>query len=605
MALRLDGIKTMFPSSTWAVLLPVAPLTLLAFTRLGLYRAVIRFAAEKTLRAVFIGVTISAVALAFTSQAVAVFVPRSVPGIYLALLMVAIGGSRVIMRLIYLNEMEGEREPVLIYGTGETGRQILLALEQSRNYRAGLIADDNPQLQNTEIAGVEVVSLEVASTLAKKTGIKTALLALPQSSLQSRRAAALALSNLGFEVRTIPNISDLVSGLVRVSELQRLRLEDLLGRDPVPPIPELLSNTTAGKSVMVTGAGGSIGSELCRHILDQGPKRLVLFEASEFALYTINEEINRRSEQSTTTCEVVPILGSVCNTERVTWTIRNYGVETLFHAAAYKHVPLVETNVVEGVLTNALGTETVAAAAGKLGVGHFTLISTDKAVRPTNIMGASKRLAEFVVQAKSQLYPGTRYCAVRFGNVLGSSGSVIPLFEAQLDAGGPITLTHPDVTRYFMTITEAVQLVIQASSMANEGEVFMLDMGEPVTILDLARRMAQLRGLETYLEGVDDEHPGGIAIRVTGLRPGEKLFEELLTSGEINRTRHPSITTEASDQPLPLEVERWLVRIREICKTIDAAALIRALEELPLEYRGNGPDRNNEVRSSTTSNHPV
>lgn len=589
MVLRLDGIKTSLQPESWAVLLLVAPVTIFVFVRLGLYRAVIRFLAERALRAVFIGVAVSAVTMLAASQALGLFVPRSVPGIYFAVLLVTVGGSRVLMRSLYLSARARDREPVLIYGAGETGRQILLALDQSRNYRAGLFVDDNTQMHGAQIGGVDVVSLEAARAHAARIGIKTALLALPQSSLARRRAAALALSDLGLEVRTVPNVSDLVTGRVRVSELRRLRVEDLLGRDPVPPIPELLSRTTAGRSVMVTGAGGSIGSELCRQVLSQGPRRLVLFEASELALYTIDAELRRLIEERATPCEVVPVLGSVCSAARVTRALRDHRVETLFHAAAYKHVPLVEANVVEGVLNNALGTEVVAEAAGRLGVGHFTLVSTDKAVRPTNVMGATKRLAELVVQAKAQLHPGTRYCAVRFGNVLGSSGSVIPLFEAQLDAGGPITLTHPDVKRYFMTIPEAAQLVIQASSMAERGEVFLLDMGEPVIILDLARRIARLRGREAYLEGVEDERPGGVAIRVTGLRPGEKFFEELLTTGEPIPTRHPSIAREALEPPVPTEVGEWVTALQDICAAADEARLLSALEDLPLEYSGAKP----------------
>jgi FlaA1/EpsC-like NDP-sugar epimerase len=355
----------------------------------------------------------------------------------------------------------------------------------------------------------------------------------------------------------------------------------LLGREPVPPILELMSKTTLGRSVMVTGAGGSIGSELCRQILDQGPARLVLFDVSEYALYRIHEELIERLAAADATCELVPVLGSVVRKDLVARTITENAVETLFHAAAYKHVPLVEANVLEGVRNNVFGTEAVAEAAGELGVKNFTLISTDKAVRPTNVMGATKRLAELVMQAKAQTYPGTKYCAVRFGNVLGSSGSVIPKFEKQIAAGGPITLTHPDITRYFMTIPEAAQLVVQASAMATRGEIYLLDMGEPIKILDLAKTIARLYGRSAYLDGEEAGGAGGIRIDVAGLRPGEKLYEELLVDGSEVRTDHPRVMCEMGDLPGSDVVDGWIKSIKD-CS--DGAKVVELMRELPLSY---------------------
>jgi FlaA1/EpsC-like NDP-sugar epimerase len=495
--------------------------------------------------------------------------------------LIVVGGSRFVMRSIYLASKDGDRAPVLIYGAGEAGRQLLQALEQSRNYRPAVFVDDNEKMHGSEIGGVRVVRPGRAAEFVEGLGIKTAVLAISDAYPEGRRSAAKMLSDLGLEVRVIPNVSDLVSGRVRISELRRVRVEELLGREPVPPIPELMSKTTLGRSVMVTGAGGSIGSELCRQILDQRPKRLVLFDVSEYALYRIHEELIEHLATTGATCELVPTLGSVVRKDLVARTIRENAVETLFHAAAYKHVPLVEANVLEGVRNNVFGTEAVAEAAGELGVKNFTLISTDKAVRPTNVMGATKRLAELVMQAKAQTYPGTKYCAVRFGNVLGSSGSVIPKFEKQIAAGGPITLTHPDITRYFMTIPEAAQLVVQASAMATRGEIYLLDMGEPIKILDLAKTMARLHGRLAYLKGEVEGSADGISIEVTGLRPGEKLYEELLVSGYEAETRHERIKCETSELPRIDETCEW---IKNLLALREGPEVIHRLQHLPLGY---------------------
>jgi FlaA1/EpsC-like NDP-sugar epimerase len=585
MVLRLDGIGTTLQPQNWAVLLAVAPVTIFAFVQLGLYRAVIRYMADRALKSVAIGVSASALTMFAVSQTFGLSVPRSVPGIYFALLLIVVGGTRMIMRTIYLSAKDQGREPVLIYGAGELGRQLLQALEQSRNFRPAVFVDDDKRVQGTEIGGVRVIAPDAAAQSIASLGISTALLAISDAHIEGRRRAAKCLSDLGLEVRIIPNVSDLVSGRIRVSELRRVTVEELLGRDPVPPIPELMAKTTQGRSVMVTGAGGSIGSELCRQILDQDPARLVLFDVSEYALYSIYEELTEIGAAQAKRCVIVPVLGSVLRKDLVSRTITENGVETLFHAAAYKHVPLVEANVVEGVRNNVFGTETVAEAAGALGVRHFTLISTDKAVRPTNVMGATKRLAELIIQAKAQRYRDTRYCAVRFGNVLASSGSVIPKFEQQISAGRPITLTHPEMTRYFMTIPEAAQLVMQAGAMAKGGEVYLLHMGEPVKILDLAKMMGRLHGRETVLDGIEEAKANAISIKVTGLRPGEKLHEELLVNGEAKPTPHSRILSEELPVYPADEVDQWLSRLAALSEQNGEAALLHALGELPLAFR--------------------
>lgn len=585
MVLRLDGIATTLQPQSWAVMLAVIPVTVAAFVTLGLYRAVIRFMADRALKSVAIGVGISAVTMLVVSQSLGLFVPRSVPGIYFALLLIVIGGTRLIMRTIYLTSKDKGREPVLIYGAGDEGRQLLQALDQSRNYRPAVFVDDDKKMHGAEIGDVRVVRPALAAESVARLGIKTALLAMPDANSDERRRAARMLSDLGLEVRVIPNVSDLVSGRVRVTELRRVTVEELLGRDTVPPIPELMAKTTAGKSVLVTGAGGSIGSELCRQILDQGPARLVLFDVSEYALYRIHEQLTERLSTNRAECTLVPILGSVAAKDLITRVINENGIETLFHAAAYKHVPLVEANTIEVVRNNVFGTEAVAEAAGASGVCNFTLISTDKAVRPTNVMGATKRLAELVMQAKAKDYSATRYCAVRFGNVLGSSGSVIPKFEKQIASGGPMTLTHPEITRYFMTIPEAAQLVVQASAMAEHGEIYLLDMGQPIKILDLAKTMARLHGREAVLKGEQAAGDGSIAIKVTGLRPGEKLYEELLVSGSEAATEHPLVKCEAAQITGTDAVADWLGTLSKLIGTSDEVELTKTLERLPLGFQ--------------------
>ncbi|WP_340302345.1 polysaccharide biosynthesis protein [Roseobacter sp. HKCCD7870] len=585
MALRLDGNVMAMTARPWLVLIPVIPVTIFAFVMLGLYRAVIRYMADRAVRTVAIGVLISALAMFALSQGLNLRVPRSVPGIYLALLLIVVGGTRFVMRGIYLSTQAATREPVLIYGAGEAGRQVLQALEQSRNYRPALFVDDNGKLSGSEIGGVRIVRPEQARARIKNLGIKTALIAIPDNNPAGRRHAAQVLADLGLEVRVIPNMSDLVSGRVRISELRRITVEELLGREPVPPLPDLMSKTTHAKSVMVTGAGGSIGSELCRQILEQKPSKLVLFENSEFALYRILEDLQAWLAPRDHPTELIPILGSVTHEGRVSRAITENAVETLFHAAAFKHVPLVEANILEGLRNNVFGTKYVAEAAGRLGIKNFTLISTDKAVRPTNVMGATKRVAELVMQATAKAYPDTRFCAVRFGNVLGSSGSVIPKFTDQIRRGGPITLTDPEITRYFMTIPEAAQLVIQANAMAKAGEIYLLDMGEPIKILELARTMARLQGRKTYIAGQEAPIADGLAIEITGLRPGEKLYEELLVDDGAAATAHPRIMLEpAQNAADPSDTLRALAALEAALQAEDAAQALALLRDMPIAY---------------------
>ena len=565
-ALRLGSWMPELNDGVWLLLL--APLlSIPVFIRLGLYRSVIRFLGNQALVAVLIGITVSvaalvAVCLLFSLEGI----PRSIFAIYWGTALLFVGGSRHFARRLYhRNNKKARKINVAIYGAGTSGADLAQALEHSFEYRPMLFVDDEPSLQKSIVHGLKIYAPSELEGLIESYQLKQLLLAMPSAKLHERREVLQGLEHLPLHVRTIPQLSDLVSGS-SVEELQEIDIDDLLGRSAVEPDSELLSECISGKSVMVTGAGGSIGSELCRQIVRQKPKILVLFEISEFSLYQIERELIGLCEHEDLEINIAPVLGSVQNQVRVSETIEQYATQTLYHAAAYKHVPMVEFNPVEGLQNNTLGTYRTGFAAQELKVERFVLISTDKAVRPTNVMGASKRMAELALQALAQRDSDTTFCMVRFGNVLGSSGSVVPLFRKQLKAGGPVTVTHPDIIRYFMTIPEAAQLVIQAGAMAKGGEVFLLDMGKPVKILDLARRIIRLSGLKERTK----EYPeGDIAIEYTGLRPGEKLYEELLIGDKSEATAHSRIHQAHEDKVSWEEYLQILDNVATACNRRD------------------------------------
>lgn len=574
MGLRWDSFFFLEDPRSWIAIAVTLPVTICAFSVTGIYRAVIRYISGRAIMTMARGIAISAIFLFVVSQVFTLGVPRSVPGIYAMLALISLGSTRFLLRDLLNNELSRGRRPVLVYGAGTAGRQLIDALRRGHEHVPVALIDDDPALAGTEIAGLRVSQPSQINVLVGNLGIELALLALPDETRARRREIIDALVAAGAQVRTVPGVGDIVSGRATIAELRDVALEDLLGRDPVAPQPELMAVNTRDKVVMVTGAGGSIGTELCRQILGEGPRALVLFDISEPALYAIHMELATFAEKMENPPRIVPLLGSVQAPRRLRQALARLGVETVFHAAAYKHVPLVEQNVVEGIRNNVFGTLTLLEAAIAARVGSFTLISTDKAVRPTNIMGASKRLAEMICQAHAAAGGATRISMVRFGNVLGSSGSVIPLFRQQIQAGGPITVTHPEITRYFMSLSEAAQLVIQASAMAKGGDVFLLDMGEPVRIIDLARKMARLSGLSPYIEG-SGEPAGDIAIRVTGLRPGEKLFEELLIDAGARATEHPKIMTASECFPN-------LVTLRGVLDALIEASLEQDLARIRL-----------------------
>jgi FlaA1/EpsC-like NDP-sugar epimerase len=424
---------------------------------------------------------------------------------------------------------------VVIYGAGSAGRQLSIALMQSNEYNPVGFIDDAVEIQGHLINDLEIISPDNFECFIDKKGVTEVLLAIPSASRIRRNEIINSLESYPVLVRSLPGVAELAQGKVKIDDLREVGIKDLLGRDPVTANKELLSLNITDKIVMVTGAGGSIGSELCRQILFLKPKKLILFELSEFALYTIDREL---SEIGMSSVEILPILGSINNRKRLSNIFRHFGVQTIYHAAAYKHVPMVEFNNSEGVTNNVFGTLSCAQVAIDENVETFVLISTDKAVRPTNTMGTTKRFAEMILQALSVKQSGTRFTMVRFGNVLGSSGSVIPLFQKQIKDGGPVTVTDADIIRYFMTIPEAVELVIQAGAMGEGGDVFVLDMGKPIRIADLAKKMIHLSGLKVK----DETNPDGdIEIKYTGLRPGEKLYEELLIGDNVSETENPMI----------------------------------------------------------------
>ncbi|WP_260260052.1 polysaccharide biosynthesis protein [Vibrio intestinalis] len=582
---RVGSIELVTMPSVGMVLGGTVIITTLIFTKLGLYRAVLRYLTFHALAVVSVGTVISAISVATLAFYFDAPIPRSIPIIYGAFLCLLCGGSRLIVRVLIAETNKKGRKAVLIYGAGSAGRQLALALRNSETHKVVAFIDEDKTLKNTVLMGLTVHQVNRAQFLVDKYDVEQILLAVPSASRARRKEILSSLVHLSAEVLTVPDMQDIVDGKAKIDELKDVAIEDLLGRDAVAPQQVLMEANIKGKTVMVTGAGGSIGSELCRQILRNKPTKLVLFELSEFGLYQIDRELNALIERESLDVEIVPLLGSVQRINRLATVMKSFAVQTVYHAAAYKHVPLVEYNVVEGVRNNVFGTFYTAQAAIEANVNSFVLISTDKAVRPTNVMGTTKRVAELGLQALAQQendkLKGTRFCMVRFGNVLGSSGSVIPVFKKQIAAGGPVTVTHPEIIRYFMTIPEAAQLVIQAGAMGKGGDVFVLDMGEPVKITDLATNLIQLSGLDVK----DEANPhGDIEILFSGLRPGEKLFEELLIGDNVEKTAHERILT-ANESFLPMEEYQVLLSaLDNACHNFEHEKIRQLLLDAPTDF---------------------
>jgi FlaA1/EpsC-like NDP-sugar epimerase len=582
--LRLGELVPLSGNALWATGVSVA-MALPIFVVSGLYRAIFRYSGWPALLAVARAVGIYGLLYASIFTAIGVVgVPRTVGIIQPILLLLFVGASRAMARVWlgdhYLNILKRASRPkVLIYGAGTTGRQLAAAMANSHDMQVAGFLDDDDRLHGHVLNGLPIYDPADLDNLSTARDIRHVLLAMPSLSRQRRNEILSQIRSARVAVRTLPSVTQLAQGKVSVSDLQELDADDLLGREPVSPNHILLAKNIVGKVVLVTGAGGSIGSELCRQILALAPSTLLLIEQSEFALYAIHQELEGKLADRATV--LVPLLASVQDEDRMREIMSTWHPGTVYHAAAYKHVPLVEHNPAAGIKNNVLGTLRTAQAAAENGVADFVLISTDKAVRPTNVMGASKRMAEMALQALAATSTGTKFSMVRFGNVLGSSGSVVPRFRQQIREGGPITLTHPEVTRYFMTIPEAAQLVIQAGAMAKGGDVFVLDMGEPVKIMDLAHRMVELAGLTVKDELSPD---GDIAIEVTGLRPGEKLYEELLIGDNPKPTLHPRIM-KAHEEFLPWDELEAKLKALEIALNVNDVSVMRLIvQELVSGY---------------------
>jgi len=546
----------------------------------GLYASIVRYTGL-TLLVVGLRTTflVTAALMAVSSLEGFSTAPIRVGIVFWAFSLILIVGGRVTARM-FLSRSNADRESVIIYGAGPAGAQLISALVDGDDYLPVAVVDDNPKLIGQRIHELKVYAPGDLEQLIKTAAAKCILLAMPEASLRTRRQVLEHLSEFPVRVMTMPDVRDIVSGKSRVDEIIDVDVRDLLGRNPVPPIPELLDSCIKGKSVLVTGAGGSIGAELCRQILMSEPKRLVLLEIAETALYKIERKLRKRAKKGGSQCEIVPLLGSVHHRGRMREIVTAFDIQTVYHAAAYKHVPIVEQNLFEGIHNNVFGTLHCVQAAIDAGVESFVLISTDKAVNPSSVMGATKRLAEQILQAYESEEHKTRLCMVRFGNVLESSGSVVPLFKEQIRSGGPVTVTHRDIIRYFMTIPEAAQLVIQAGSMAKGGDVFVLDMGNPVKIADLARRMINLMGMTVRDEANPD---GDIEIQFTGLRPAEKLYEELLIGSNVSGTEHPRIMRADEDHLSPQELRECLHGLEAASRDLDHARareiLLRSVSE--------------------------
>lgn len=576
--LRLDALH--WPQGAQWLVYGLAPvLAVPVFIRFGLYRAIFRYTGQAALWATAKAVVVYALLLFL----VLLWgrwpgVPRSLGVLQPLIFLLLVGSSRALARFWLAAMTGGGKKPaglLLIYGAGSAGVQTSSALAMTGQFKLVGFVDDDPAKIGRSLNGIPVIGPTQVPDAVAKLGVTDILLALPSVNRQRRNEIIGRLRALPVHIRTLPGMADLASGRVTVQDFNELDVEDLLGRDPVLPNPELLARHLTGKVVLVTGAGGSIGSELCRQILREGPQQMLLLEHSEFNLYSIHQELRALCSVAGFHAELIPLLGSVSNEGRLAEVCRHYRPQTVYHAAAYKHVPMVEANPAEGIRNNVFGTVNMARVARDCGVAQFVLVSTDKAVRPTNVMGASKRMAELVLQAMAAETQGTCFSMVRFGNVLDSSGSVVPLFRRQLSTGGPLTVTHPEVTRYFMTIPEAAQLVLQAGAMARGGEVFVLDMGQPVRILDLARRMVELSGLRVR----DSEHPhGDIEIAITGLRPGEKLYEELLIGDNPTPTEHPRIMMAHEDGLSWAELRAQLERLRAAADVSDEAGIRAVLQ---------------------------
>lgn len=573
--LQSDDFISKHIITNWWLIIVVPIIAIPLFVKTGLYRSVLQYAGVKVITTSFQSITITCIVVTFIHYygrgyflEINHALPRSIIIMFWFVSNTFIITSRFLLKgMIYSWDTSvNKRKQTLIYGAGNAGIQLVESLTKSMDYAPVAFIDDNKKKQGTIINYIQIFPFENLEKVIKKFDVKLILLAIPSASASKRVEILKKLSKFPLEVKVLPSVDNIVNGEVTIDSIKHVQVEDILGRDAVVPKESLLKKNIKGKNILITGAGGSIGSELCRQILNLGPKKIVLFENSEFNLYSIHQELSQNRKRS----EIILKLATVTNFHQINKVISENQINTIFHAAAYKHVPMVEMNISEGVYNNVVGTYNVAKSAIENKVENMLLISTDKAVRPTNVMGASKRFSELILQAFSDENSSTCFSMVRFGNVLDSTGSVVPLFREQIKKGGPVTVTHRNITRYFMSIPEAVQLVLQAGAMAKGGDVFVLDMGDPIKILDLAYRMIHLSGLKP----IDTENPSGdIKIKFTGLRPGEKLYEELLIGDDVIQSEHPRIM-QAREEKLTLDIiEKKVLEISNFRENQDDLAI--------------------------------
>ena len=591
-----EGIHISWPEM--AVFSLVTFSTLVLFYSFDVYNSIVRYFNAKAFIKVQSLLIVTTIIFYFSGFIFEAFVPRSVPIVFLVLTSVMIAGARGLVGIIDNKKWFDEREGVVIYGASNAGRQLVNALSLGNKYQPLAFIDEKKRYQGRTVLGLKIFPHFKVNQLVKKYGQFKVLIAIPQVDPIRLKQIVSLLEPHALELLIVPSMSDIVSGKRTIDELREVSVDELLGRKTVEPIPELLSANINDKIVMVSGAGGSIGKELCRQIAQHNPSKLILLDVSEAFLYEIHQELTEFLSETHNDLIVEPLIGNVQNGMLMKHIFHKYQVQTIYHAAAYKHVPMVEHNVIAGVTNNVLGTNEIAQAAIFCEVETFVLISTDKAVRPTNVMGATKRLAELILQGLAKQEHSTRFVMVRFGNVLGSSGSVVPLFKKQIKKGGPITITHPDIIRYFMTIPEAAQLVLQAGAMGSGGDVFVLDMGNPVKIIDLAYKMTHLMGLTIK----DESNPDGdISIQFSGLRPGEKLYEELLIDDHAKKTLHKRILS-ANERSIPwVEVTKIISNLNEAMRDEDVQKIRQLLIDAPLDYQ---PNPSNIAKQKETNESP-
>ncbi|MDC3096195.1 polysaccharide biosynthesis protein [Alphaproteobacteria bacterium] len=579
-----------FFTNTFPILIITLPVTLIVFTKLGHYRAILRYISAKAMNVTIIGVLISALTIYISSVILSINIPKSLPIIYFGVLLFFIGGTRLFYREIYNFLNHKKRIATILFGVEDTTRQLIKSLNVDLNYKPVCLIETNIKLIGTVIDGLEVYSSKEIKKIINKFNAKLILISTSEKSNKIKNELFKYLTTESIEIKIIPKFKDLFNQNLSIRSFKNISYEQLMNRTKTKSISNLMTKNIFNKKILVTGAGGSIGFELCKQILYQKPKYIILFDISEYGIYSINQELNSINHNK---IKIIPIIGSVTDEQKLKLVFENFSIDTIYHAAAYKHVPLLELNIVEAIKNNVFGTNILAQFAVKFKVKNFILISTDKAVRPTNFMGASKRFAELICQGLAKTTKNPNFSIVRFGNVIGSSGSVIPLFSKQIESGGPITLTHPEINRYFMTVEEAAELVIQASSIGKSGDVFVLDMGKPIKIIDIAKTLIRLYGYEPFINKNSKRKDNSIEIKFTKLRFGEKLYEELLINNNPKKTIHKKIF-KANEFHLDFKkLNLILKKLSLACENHDINSIQDLLKSSPIEF--NQKDKNNDL----------